>query len=355
MPAASDAGSSKPRLRTSFAKSESLDPFYSGGAVAVTADAGWLATSFGTDVHIVESATSRILHKITGDGEDINSLALTPNDTFLITASRSLSLHVYALADMERTRTISKAHEAPVALMAVDPTSSLLATGSADGSVKVWDLRGGYCTHVFRGHGGVVSALCWHVESRRAGSSARGVQLITGCVDGKVRVWDLRGGAKAASKPTAVLHAHAGVVRGIGISSDGKTIVSGARDQTLVFWDWKEGRWTRRDIQLIHERIEALKFLPGTPWFATAGSKGILRVWDVSSGSEVTRQESTRETDSGAGWGSATHRGDSAHGDGHEHGGGGKDDVAQGGGQDPTRTGAALEAIQAELRTGAGA
>ena len=327
MPAASDAGSSKPRLRTSFAKSESLDPFYSGGAVAVTADAGWLATSFGTDVHIVESATSRILHKITGDGEDINSLALTPNDTFLITASRSLSLHVYALADMERTRTISKAHEAPVALMAVDPTSSLLATGSADGSVKVWDLRGGYCTHVFRGHGGVVSALCWHVESRRAGSSARGVQLITGCVDGKVRVWDLRGGAKAASKPTAVLHAHAGVVRGIGISSDGKTIVSGARDQTLVFWDWKEGRWTRRDIQLIHERIEALKFLPGTPWFATAGSKGILRVWDVSSGSEVIRQESTRETDSGAGWGSATHRGDSAHGDGHEHGGGGKDDV----------------------------
>ena len=152
----------------------------------MTADAGWLATSFGTDVHIVESATSRILHKITGDGEDINSLALTPNDTFLITASRSLSLHVYALADMERTRTISKAHEAPVALMAVDPTSSLLATGSADGSVKVWDLRGGYCTHVFRGHGGVVSALCWHVESRRAGSSARGVQLITGCVDGKV-------------------------------------------------------------------------------------------------------------------------------------------------------------------------
>jgi|GEM_PF-6975944 len=250
-------GSSRGRLRTSFSKSEALDPFYSGGAVAVTSDAAWIAATFGTDVHMVEARTSRILHKIAGDGEDIQSLTLSNDDTYLVTASRSLALHFYVLPGMEHVRTISKAHEAPVALMAVDPTSSLLATGSADGSVKIWDMRGGYCTHVFRGHGGVISALCWHVES--PSKAGRRVQLFTGCVDGKVRVWDLHGHKKAMhAKPSAVLNAHAGVVRGISLSSDGQTLVSGARDQTLVFWDARDGHWHRREIQLAHERIEAL-------------------------------------------------------------------------------------------------
>lgn len=273
-------GSSRGRLRTSFAKSEALDPFYSGGAVAVTSDAAWIAATFGTDVHMVEARTSRILHKIAGDGEDIQSLTLSNDDTYLVTASRSLALHFYVLPGMEHVRTISKAHEAPVALMAVDPTSSLLATGSADGSVKIWDMRGGYCTHVFRGHGGVISALCWHVES--PSKAGRRVQLFTGCVDGKVRVWDLHGHKKAMhAKPSAVLNAHAGVVRGISLSSDGQTLVSGARDQTLVFWDARDGHWHRREIQLAHERIEALHFLPDVPYFITAGSRGALRVWDT--------------------------------------------------------------------------
>lgn len=293
---ASERGA-KARLCTSFTKRFSLEPFYSGGAVAVTSDAAWLATTFGSDVHIVESLTSRILHKIRGDGEDVQSLTLARDDTFLITASRSLSLHFYALPEMDHVRTIPKAHEAPVALMAVDPTSSLVATGSADGSVKVWDIRKGYCTHVFRGHGGVISALCWHVEKRASAKEPRAL-LITGCVDGKVRVWNLHGHTKAMqAKPSAVLNAHAGVVRGLGISPDGGTIVSGARDQTLVFWDAKDGQWQRRDIQLVHERIEALHFVPHTPYFITVGAKGHLRVWNVRG--QAMAEQAVQDADDG--------------------------------------------------------
>lgn len=217
---------------------------------------------------------------------------MTKDNAYVVTASRSLSLQIYQRPDMTLVRTIAKAHEAPVALMATDPTSSLLATGSADGSVKVWDLAGGYCTHVFRGHGGVISALCWNVQAQQPGSSARTVQLLTGCVDGKVRVWDLQGSGQAASKPTAVLSAHAGVVRAIGVALGGRTIVSGARDQTLVFWDWKDDRWHRRDIVLAQERIEALGFVgDASPLFYTAGSQGLLRLWDVRDGQEVHKTQ----------------------------------------------------------------
>lgn len=218
---------------------------------------------------------------------------MTKDDAYLVTASRTLALKMYQRPDMTLVRTIAKAHEAPVALMATDPTSSLLATGSADGSVKVWDLAGGFCTHVFRGHSGVISALCWNVQTRQPGSSARIIQLITGCVDGKVRVWDLQGSGQGASKPSAVLSAHAGVVRAIGVAPGGRTIVSGARDQTLVFWDWKEHRWHRRDIVLAQERIEALGFVgdASSNLFYTAGSQGLLRLWDVRTGEEVHKTQ----------------------------------------------------------------
>ena len=129
---------------------------------------------------------------------------MTKDDAYVVTASRALALKIYRRPDMTLVRTIAKAHEAPVALMATDPTSSLLATGSADGSVKVWDLAGGFCTHAFRGHGGVISALCWNVQARQPGSPARAVQLLTGCVDGKVRVWDLQGSGQAASNRAAL-------------------------------------------------------------------------------------------------------------------------------------------------------
>ena len=44
----------------------------------------------------------------------------------------------------------------PVSCMTFDPTSTLLATGGSDATIKVWDVVKQYCTHNLRGHQGVV-------------------------------------------------------------------------------------------------------------------------------------------------------------------------------------------------------
>jgi len=43
--------------------------------------------------------------------------------------------------------------------MTFDSTSTLLATGSADATVKVWDVVREYCTNNLRQHRGVVRLL----------------------------------------------------------------------------------------------------------------------------------------------------------------------------------------------------
>jgi U3 small nucleolar RNA-associated protein 13 len=40
--------------------------------------------------------------------------------------------------------------------MNFDMTSTLLATGSADTTVKLWDIERQYCTHNLKGHQGVI-------------------------------------------------------------------------------------------------------------------------------------------------------------------------------------------------------
>ena len=225
------------------------------------------------------------------DGAEISSVVLTPNDAHLVTVSRALMIHVYALPDMALVRTIGRAHDAPVALMAVDPTSSLLALGGTDGCVKVYDLARGYVTHVFPGHGGVISALCWQVQTVK---NRRAVHLYTGCVDGKVRMWDLQGGAKAAAKPVAVLSAHAGVVRAIAVAPDGQTLVSRARDQTLVFYAWPDARWARQEIRVVGERIEAAGFVARDVLY-TAGAHGMVRLWRVSEDAPLAAQAAALE------------------------------------------------------------
>ena len=68
--------------------------------------------------------------------------------------------------------------------------------------LQVWDLQGGFCTHSFSGHGGVVLRVAFHPKQ---------LLLFSASDDSEVRVWDL-----VEKKCTAVLK-----VRGREGSGDG--------------------------------------------------------------------------------------------------------------------------------------
>jgi U3 small nucleolar RNA-associated protein 13 len=131
-----------------------------------------------------------------------------------------------------------KPHDTPVSVIESDSTSTLIATGGAEGFVKVWDVQGGFMTHFFKGHGGLVSALKFW------GGKTGKWRLASGSEDCKIRVWDLVKKrfvllGMANDSCIAVLENHVSVVRGLDFSADGATLVSGSRDQVVNFWDMK--------------------------------------------------------------------------------------------------------------------
>lgn len=60
---------------------------------------------------------------------------------------------------------MSQGHEGPVMGMACHASGGLLATAGADRKVLVWDVDGGFCTHYFKGHKGVVSSILFHPDA----------------------------------------------------------------------------------------------------------------------------------------------------------------------------------------------
>ncbi|KAI9188218.1 U3 small nucleolar RNA-associated protein 13 [Blastocladiella emersonii ATCC 22665] len=255
----------KPRLKESFKKLRSLGPVYTGGTVCLSSDAKTLYSTIDEDVVIVDVASGQQLHRIQPNADAVTSFAVQPDGQALVVATRSLQLIAYDLTSAGSPAKLRawKGHEAPALVMDIDATSTLAATGSADSTVKVWDIAGAYCTHNFKGHSGVVSAIRFHK-----------LTLFSGGEDGTVRMWDLH---KRAC--VAVLKNHVSVVRGLAFADEGRTLVSASRDKVLCVWDVPSRR--SRKVIPVFDSLEAVQSI-GDNKVVCAGEQGRLHVVDLA-------------------------------------------------------------------------
>lgn len=213
--------------------------------------------------------------------------------------------------DASLTRTL-KPHGTPVVVLAIDRTSTLLATGGTDGTIKVWDIAGGYVTHTFRGPSVLVSALHFFEVAARAKETTQpkkgkkggkkqeasddeddetttttNFRLASGFQDGKVRVYDLHKRSCIAN-----LDSHVSDVQGLDYSPEQHTIVTASRDKTLIWWDSKS--WKIRRVVPCLELVEAAGFIDDGRLTYSAGANGSLRIWDTDTGREVSQQQSAK-------------------------------------------------------------
>jgi U3 small nucleolar RNA-associated protein 13 len=196
-----------------------------------------------------------------------------------------------------------KPHDAPVICATIDRTGTLLGTGGADGVVKVWDIKRGFMTHKFHGHSGLVSAMQFFevdasnvIEQRSKkrkqsgefevdlGEHTIGWRLASGGEDGKVRVWDLH-----RRTPSAMLDSHVSVVRRIDYSPDENALLSASRDKTVMVWDCKT--WKKRMTLPVYEETETAGFLANGTIVYTGGEEGSLKLWEMDTMREISRQE----------------------------------------------------------------
>uniref|UniRef100_A0A672Z224 U3 small nucleolar RNA-associated protein 13 C-terminal domain-containing protein n=1 Tax=Sphaeramia orbicularis TaxID=375764 RepID=A0A672Z224_9TELE len=258
------------QFKTNYAVSSKIEPFYKGGKVQVSKDEQYIFCTCGTRVNVLEISTGKIVHSID------TSLLCVPSQ-LLVTASRALLLKQWDWRQAQCTRSWKAIHMVPVASMTFDSTSTLLATGGCDGTIKIWDVVKQYCTHNLKGSSGVVHLVEFHPDINR-------LQLFSSSLDCGIRLWDLR-----SSECICVLQSHYSAVTSLSFSADGDTMV---RDKICTVWDLQT-RKPKRTVP-VYEAVEGVVLLPESKDFSeievkskdlhfiTAGSKGVLRVWEAS-------------------------------------------------------------------------
>jgi eukaryotic-like serine/threonine-protein kinase len=149
-------------------------------------------------------------------------VAYSPDGRWL--AYRDTDYKTVSLLDARTHETVAhfSGHEKFIYKVVFSPDSRILASCSADRTVRLWQIDRGTC-QVLRGHTDAIFAAAFHPD---------GTRLATGGRDGAILLWDL-----ARGEDVARLQGHTSYVWSLAFSPDGATLASGSGDATVRLWD----------------------------------------------------------------------------------------------------------------------
>lgn len=151
-------------------------------ALAWNADSSWLVTgSVDSTVKIWCGATGMQLGSVDRVVSTVTAMAFSPDSKWLAVAGVDLSLRVFRTSDMALRKTFY-GHTRPMESLAFHPYCGLLASGSRDGTVGLWNVRQGV------GHGRIEAS---HQAISCVAFSGGGGYLASGGLDKVLRVWRL--------------------------------------------------------------------------------------------------------------------------------------------------------------------
>lgn len=186
------------------------------------------------DVSSREKPVQEFLHRGV-----VNAVAFAHQKPLVASASSSKTAVLWNLEDMKaekRSDLNLRGHEGPVYSVAFSPDDTVLATASWDHSIMLWDTATGKRIGMIKdahdeGIWSIAFACCGKI-------------LATAGQDGIVKVWNIdalpaEGSAEKAT-PLKVFTRHIGTVHAVHFTADGKSLLTGGRDGTIRLWKLKD-------------------------------------------------------------------------------------------------------------------
>ncbi len=160
------------------------------------------------------------------DAHENAAQALSFSDTAkgpqLLSGSADKTMRLWNLDTLQQVRSY-RGHRDYVVAVAASPGGRTFASSSLDGNVRIWSGTSGRLSRSLSAHNGPANALAF---------APSGDVLVTGGNDGKVRVWDFK-----RRRTPKTLASHAGAVLTVAVSPDGQRIASAGDDGLVRVWD----------------------------------------------------------------------------------------------------------------------
>ncbi len=253
-------------------------------------------------------SSSALLRTLRGHTGGVLGCAVSPDGSFIVSASRDGTLKVWDTASGTERLTLT-GHTDMVTGCAVSPDGSFIVSASGDSTLKAWDAATGAERFTLTGHTSWISGCA---------VSPDGSFIVSASRDGTLKVWDAATGTERLT-----LAGHTSTVTSCAVSGDGSFIVSASGDGTLKVWDAATGaeRLTLTNhtdwavlppsVQKFHQDLSKIKrgyrglrhthsssneqrpvwiydcaVSPSGRFIVSVSMDGLLKMWDVATGGE---------------------------------------------------------------------
>ena len=230
------------------------------------------------DEYMIEQANAVIMR----------ALAKDPHQRFPCVLDFALALAEVARCSYSpgtpgSTLLLYRGHACFVPTVRWSPNGRLLASGSEDATVQVWEAATGKARRTYLGHSRLVTGLAW---------SPSGEQIASASEDDTVQVWQAGTG-----KHLLTYRGHSDHVNAVAWSPDGRLLASSSWDKTVQVWNAETGA-------LLHPYhghddgghdvlgLAVLAWSPFNTWIASGGEDGTIQVWEVRTGRRVSTYRS---------------------------------------------------------------
>ena len=189
----------------------------------------------------------------------------------LATGSEDGTLRIWDVPSRSLTRTIDNGGMA-VETIALSPAARLVAMNAPHGECAVYDVSTGARVQTLACSGESVSALAWSPDAR---------QLAVGDSDGTIEIRAMPSGRRVRT-----MQQHEGRIHDLEWSPDGRLLATAGSDLVACLWDSATG-------ELLHtlrghlNQVFSVAFSPNGTRLATGSTDKTTRVWDVQTGHEL--------------------------------------------------------------------
>ncbi len=219
----------------------------------------------------VEYAKVAVAHTLKGHSDTVWAVAVSRDGRTLVSGSADKTIKVWNLKTGQLRQTLS-GHSDIVRSVTIGPDGQTLASGSGDRTLKIWNLQTGKLLGTLNGHVGPV----WSVAISRDGRT-----VVSGEEDGSIKFWSLQTGELHRTIP-----AHLGRVFSVALSPDGQICATAGMDKTIKIWQMETGNLLRT-LEGHSDTVRSVNFSPNGQKLASSSWDRTIKIWNVQTGEQL--------------------------------------------------------------------
>ncbi len=209
-----------------------------------------------------------VVRKLNGFDDLITDLTISPDGSMLAVASVDHRATIYSLDSSAAPPVKLTGHSGPVLAIAFSPQSDLVATTSADRSVKIWTTTG-KLVRSFNHHTEVVHAIAFYPGARQLPECA------SASADQTVRIWQ-----PSIGRMVRIVRNHDEPIFSLAYAPDGSALYSSGKTGVIRQLDTESDEILKSWIGHA-EPIYSMAVSPDNRTLATGDWEGVVKVWSI--------------------------------------------------------------------------